>query len=336
MAHMRASHIVHSAFDSTLTLLVLVKTGITQFLVQCVWKEMHPLHDNINRMTAFTTYHHHGHQPSSNTSARLTRTQSLWKGNLRTRNAFDSISKGPSSTTLLQSSLSSILPIPVVVVPEVINLEGFSILISSTTETVDDVLSTNDLVIGTILAFALAFLASFLQSQTPSSSNILLWPRRIDMLAEEDTTTKDMEQEYIKEEEEDNQVVFSADNWKEMSRPENYVLYNTRVKDRTTMSPDKSSSFNPSTLLPNSSSTSTGTSDDTFLKDEIPSSFQKTKRENKLVLVALLLLFVPIFSIEFFFALSRQFICGDYLSTNVGTTIGTSVSPWANEFCSPH
>ena len=73
--------------------------------------------------------------------------------------------------------------------------------------------------------------------------------------------------------------VFDADNWKEMSRVENYVLYNTKIRQRASKS------------------------------DNSPSIRPIDNKENRLVLVALLVLFVPIFSIEFFFALSRQFIC---------------------------
>ena len=76
----------------------------------------------------------------------------------------------------------------------------------------------------------------------------------------------------------DTSKVFDADNWKEMSREENYVLYNTKIRRRRTKS-DNSTSIRPI-----------------------------DNKENRLVLVALLVLFVPIFSIEFFFALSRQFI----------------------------
>ena len=42
---------------------------------------------------------------------------------------------------------------------------------------------------------------------------------------------------------------------------------------------------------------------------KIQSNPARRKKENKLILVALLILFVPIFSIELFFALSRQFVC---------------------------
>ena len=69
---------------------------------------------------------------------------------------------------------------------------------------------------------------------------------------------------------------FDADSWKEISQPESYVFYKQKLRERE-------------------------------LKSSSESSFGS---ERKWVLFALLALFVPIFSIEFFFALSRQLICG--------------------------
>jgi hypothetical protein len=263
------------------------------------------------------------------------------------------------SFTMLQSSLGSVpeweWDLSAVAVTELEHLPSMMIATAETIPVpVDDVFSTSDLVIGTILAFALAFLASFLQNQTPSSSNILLWPGRrnaddvvVDVIRSgtyQDPLQQDDDKEFNDENENDKQVVFSADNWKEMSRPENYVLYNTRVKDR--LVPGNTLVDPSSFLLPNNID---NTDNSSSSKNEIePFSTnnnnasnseknRKTKRENKLVLIALLILFVPIFSIEFFFALSRQFICGDYLSTNVNVdTISSSASPWANDFCAPH
>jgi hypothetical protein len=71
---------------------------------------------------------------------------------------------------------------------------------------------------------------------------------------------------------------FNADDWKEMSREENYILFRTKIRQRS----------NVDTNTP---------------------IWKIDKEENKLVLVALLALFVPIFFVEFFFALSRQFMC---------------------------
>lgn len=128
-----------------------------------------------------------------------------------------------------------------------------------------DVLSTRDLVDGSILAFALVFLFSFLQQRRRQDSTLELW------------------------EDEKDGTVFDADAWKEMSRPENYVYYNSRL--------GKSPKKDPA------------------------------KKEKTRVVISLLVLFVPIFSAEFFLALSRQFLCEAKAFTQLA---------WASELCSPH
>jgi hypothetical protein len=128
-----------------------------------------------------------------------------------------------------------------------------------------DALGTQDLVDGSILAFALAFLFSVLQQR-----------RRHDDIPTLQDETKDG-------------TVFDADAWKKMSRPENYVYYNSKLRK--------------------------------------PRKDDPAKQEKKWVLISLLFLFVPIFSAEFFLALSRQFLCG-------GDPFTQSV--WASELCSPH
>ena len=138
--------------------------------------------------------------------------------------------------------------------------------------TLSDVLSTQYIVIGSILAFIIAFGWSYLNGQS-SSTSFVSWPSKKngdDTLSEDITTS-------IRES--DNENTFDAEDWKEMSREENYVLYNTKI--RKSIDEKK-----PTQQL-----------------DEVK------KKENKAVLIALLVLFIPIFSIEFFFALSRQFVC---------------------------
>ena len=135
-----------------------------------------------------------------------------------------------------------------------------------------DVLSTQDIVVGTILALVLAFGYSFLNGQS-SSTSFISWPSQSgDRNDAQDISSPKSDVVDDK--------VFNEQSWEEMSREENYVLYNTKIRQR---------------------------------RDEISSektSLQNVnKKENKLVLTALLLLFIPIFSAEFFFALSRLFIC---------------------------
>ena len=96
-----------------------------------------------------------------------------------------------------------------------------------------------------------------------------------------------------------------------MSREENYVLYNTRV--RAEVGRERRGGREDS-------STRTDTEDDTSI-------VAGARNEKKWVLVALLVLFVPIFSVEFFFALSRQFMCqGNFLNQ----------SEWSQVLCSPY
>lgn len=76
------------------------------------------------------------------------------------------------------------------------------------------------------------------------------------------------------------QNVFDEKSWKEISRPENYIFYNRRLNDQNSM------------------------------KRKFEYAKGKGEKENRIFIISLLVLFVPIFSIEFFFALSRQIICG--------------------------
>jgi hypothetical protein len=174
----------------------------------------------------------------------------------------------------------------------------------------DGILTSEDIFVGTILALAIAFLFSFLQGKSPSSSNIVLW---------QDNTRIEEDKEVS------NEKIFDGDMWKEISRPENYAAYNRENSQVIRMDETEESEKNkPSTILLNRDNGS---------------------KENKLVLISLLILFVPIFSVEFFFALSRQFICGDYV-TNVDDSMwiidakkaaaaSNGSSPWAAKLCSP-
>jgi len=154
---------------------------------------------------------------------------------------------------------------------DVVDSHSSSILADSPTSTdvVADALSTQDIIVGSIIAVILAFGYSYLNGQS-SSSNFVSWSSQTNkLLAEVETATTQT----------DDDNVFDANEWKDISREENYVLYNTRIKSS--------------------------------LQQQRQSNNPKLQRktENKWVLVALLALFVPIFSVEFFFALSRQFLC---------------------------
>mmetsp|Transcript_10663 Transcript_10663/g.15723 ORF Transcript_10663/g.15723 Transcript_10663/m.15723 type:complete len:289 (-) Transcript_10663:331-1197(-) len=187
---------------------------------------------------------------------------------------------------------------------------------------IDELGSAQDIAIGVVIAFVIAFSYSFLQGQS-SSSNIVLWPNqrqdvvreeRVESDAESDETVSD-DGDIVKKKvsnEDKRETVFGSDSWKEISRPENYVLYNTRVKNKDTT---ERSIF------------------DIFQKQDERNVTGSA--EKKWVLIALLILFVPIFSVEFFFALSRQFMCGGVFGGDPFST-QQPTSAWAQEFCSPH
>jgi hypothetical protein len=165
----------------------------------------------------------------------------------------------------------------------------------------DGVLSDQDVGFGTVIALALAFLFSYLQGDGSSWSNAVLWvdPKTKIKKDRRLETYKDTEEEYVKyggSADNNSTTVFDGDSWKEMSRPENYVLYNTRVRQRQ-QTPQKSSSSSDLKVSPSAAPW------------------------------ALLLLFVPIFSVEFFFALSRQFMCDP---NNV------AISELSKQLCAPH
>lgn len=131
----------------------------------------------------------------------------------------------------------------------------------------NDILTTQDIVIGAILACVLALGYSYLNGQS-SSSSFTSWPTQSNNNANDDSRVVHATMS-------EQGKTFNSDDWREMSRKENYILYNTKI--RRSNKPIK--------------------------------GIINAKRENKSTLVALLLLFVPIFSAEFFFALSRQFMC---------------------------
>lgn len=194
-----------------------------------------------------------------------------------------------------------------------LNRDGYASTLSRRTSlsaTINDdiaILSNHDLLVGVLQAVSLAFLVSFLQGISSSSTSFRLWPD------DKKSSVGDIiPMENIQKDE----VVF--DEWREMSRPENYIWYANKIRQT-------------------SKATGTGignaTSDDAFVS---------VRTENKIVLFALIMLFVPIFSVEFFFALSRQLICGNYVflpddAALLGNhNVGNDLAPWAKELCSPH
>ena len=149
-----------------------------------------------------------------------------------------------------------------------------------------DVLGPSDIFDGTLIALLLAFTVSFLQGRrnmddfAPSESS--------NLNTTSSTTVVDDDDDSLSNE----NIIFDADSWKEISQPESYIFYNRKLKRRKSQS-SSGSSFDP---------------------------------EKAWVLFALLALFVPLFSVEFFFALSRQLICG---------SDPMNPSDWSEFLCSP-
>lgn len=141
-----------------------------------------------------------------------------------------------------------------------------------------DVLTGEDLFVGTLMAFALAFTISFLQSRR-SQNDFVLW-ENISVGNSSDVNMTAIH-------------VFDAEAWREISKPDNYIFYNRKVRATE--------------------------------KSKHKAEFSRT--EKTWVFLALLTLFVPIFSVEFFFALSRQIICDG------GNPM--SQPDWADYLCSP-
>jgi len=198
----------------------------------------------------------------------------------------------------------------------------------------DDVLGNQDIIDGTIIAFLLAFLFSFLQGRSPSSSNVKLWPAEKSNDSGSASTSKKFSSDPMasaninsgddqtgSNSKADAKVIFDGDAWREVSKPENYVLYTSKIRNK-------------------------GQQQRQLKQEKDASNTNAFSQENRIVLLGLLVLFVPIFSVEFFFALSRQFVCGDFVTqvddtmwlTDADRALSASneISPWAKELCSPH
>jgi len=146
---------------------------------------------------------------------------------------------------------------------------------------IDSVLSNDDIIIGILLAVLLALQASFLQSRR-SQSDFVLGP--IDDADDAGTAATFPNV---------TTATTLFEDWKEMSQPENYILYNT----------NKLRGLRQQELERTEKKTNVAATDD---KDKISSS---KVVEQRWVLFALLLMFAPIFSFEFFLTVGRQIAC---------------------------
>jgi len=277
---------------------------------------------------------------------------------------------------------------------------GNPTIIGSSLQVADAVLSNRDIIDGVFLALILSFLGAYLQGRNSSASDIVLWPKDytsgnsdysdnnlfdkalVDKIensnnssspnsrdtaasSSNDAQANSHQNDTTKTNDEDDSkraVVFDGKKWKEMSRPENYILYSTRVKRRLPVSSnnpvgketDLGSTLRRSSLFKDEADSARTSTTTTNTSSSV--SDKSSNKEQRWVLLGLLILFVPIFSVEFFFANSRQFICGgggvgDYVATvssigDVGDALPTSfddivatpkvLAPWAKELCSAH
>mmetsp|Transcript_18160 Transcript_18160/g.20966 ORF Transcript_18160/g.20966 Transcript_18160/m.20966 type:complete len:269 (+) Transcript_18160:102-908(+) len=175
--------------------------------------------------------------------------------------------------------------------------------------TTEDILSTEDILVGIVLAISLALLGSYLQSRR-NQNDFVLWSNNYDNKDDNSLRSNDNNITYSSSSSEDTTTatstknkVFGEEDWEKISQPENYILYSTKVRKQ--LKKQKEDNENTSSVVVN--------------------NVQRT--EKKYVVIALLVLFVPIFGFEFFLSLSRQIICGGFLP---------SQTEWAQQLCSAH
>jgi len=90
-----------------------------------------------------------------------------------------------------------------------------NIALKASNTSVDDVLSNQDLAIGILLAFTLAFVASFLQNRRNQSDFVLSQDATYDGTSNKNATTT------------------TYNDWKEMAKADNYVWYKQSQRNST-------------------------------------------------------------------------------------------------------
>lgn len=192
----------------------------------------------------------------------------------------------------------------------------------------NDALSTDDVVNGVGLAFALVVVYMLSSSSTSTTG---VWRSTADDLEplSQKISSREHDKKILNDRDNDDDVdgmvnttrdtcsqeleestapqktggtVFGKASWKEISRPENYVFYKGQIRDK----------MNGATRVRNDGGS-----------DKVPSS----RKEKPWVLLGLLFLFVPIFSFELTPNVSRQLLCDGNTFTQLG---------WAHDLCIPH
>jgi len=225
-----------------------------------------------------------------------------------------------------------------------------------------DVLGPSDLLYGTLIAFALALMGFFLQGTRNGRHNFAILDSNLNAQntntntntnANTNTNTSlnlittgtipiitrigsdDLDNSSNRNNNTDTSAinsnttttgstVFDGKSWKEMSKPESYIFYNRRIKQQQQRRRQKGL-FG---IVINQEQDQVD--DDGDIESSSSSSY---KVEQTWIIISLLILFVPIFSIEFFFAISRQLICD-----SGGGTLnpGNTAEGWSALYlCSP-
>lgn len=179
------------------------------------------------------------------------------------------------------------------------------IQLSSATSDVSEldggVFSTEDIFMGLIIGILLALVTSFLQGRR-SQNDFVLWTKepednitKLPFTTAVSSSTDKLELEFATNStalpessilnddlpmQKSRSTVFDGNGWKEMSRAENYVFYKRNLNQKKKKK-----------------------------KKSLEGDAEQT-HEQRVIVIALLALFIPIFSVEFFFALSRQILCG--------------------------
>lgn len=189
----------------------------------------------------------------------------------------------------------------------------------------DGVLSSQDIVVGVAIALVLAACFSWLNGNSSSSQFITSMSQtttndnnKFDIY--NNTSTDDSNNNQPKDDAMPKTKNNIAYDWEEISRPDNYILFSTRIKNKINSSRKLLTFDNNNNNMNNR---------------------KKSKSTNQII--GLLFIFVPLFSFELFFTISRQFICGTTTTTyndilhptSWFSSTSVSASIWAQQLCSP-
>jgi hypothetical protein len=162
-------------------------------------------------------------------------------------------------------------------------------LINDSPATIDGVFTASDLIIGAALALALATISDQLERPRRDSTSDQL------VVIDPYTNTSGTDTLLWANATQPTRSVVVFDSWDEMQRPDNYIWYKTTAKARNR-------------------------------SNQLPLGNPATTTERRWVVIALVVVFAPIFTFELVLTVSRQIMCGAFLVDHV---------EWARYLCSP-